>query len=108
MDMSGQKPNNLLSGINSGIIPQRFHEELKNQLQPYYPLPRQQKLSFNSVTSEIPSYGHFQRGLSVDETVESVATGYDDDDTTTSGSYTIDNEDFPVELHFEKVHDVFV
>ncbi|XP_069129920.1 protocadherin-9-like [Argopecten irradians] len=105
MDMSGRKVNDL----NSGIIPQRFQEELKHQLQPRYPYPRQQKLSFSSVGSELPTYGHFQQGLSVDETVESIATtGYDDDDTTTSGSYTIDNDDFPVELHFEKVHDVFV
>ncbi|XP_060083215.1 protocadherin gamma-A4-like [Ylistrum balloti] len=105
MDMSGRKVNN---GINSGIIPQRFHEELKHQLQPCYSFPRQQKLSYSSVGSDVPTYGHFQRGLSVDETVDSIATGYDDDDTTTSGSYTIDNDDFPMELHFEKVHDVFV
>ncbi|OWF37305.1 protocadherin-9-like [Mizuhopecten yessoensis] len=107
MDMSGRKVNNV-NNISSGIIPQRFQEELKHQLQPCYPFPRQQKLSFNSVGSELPSYGHFQRGLSVDETVDSIATGYDDDDTTTSGSYTIDNDDFPMEHHFEKVHDVFV
>jgi hypothetical protein len=59
------------------------------------------------------SYGHFQKGLHqrqcLDETMDSLNTGYDDDDnTTTSGSYTIEADDFPVELMLEKIQDVFV
>ncbi|XP_061164089.1 putative protocadherin beta-18 [Saccostrea echinata] len=66
-----------------------------------------------SPTSSIPSYGHFSSGLytarSVDETIDSVVTGYNDDDTTTSGSYTIDeDEEDPVEVRLQKVPDVFV
>ena len=63
-------------------------------------------------TSSIPSYGHFSNGIyparSVDETLDSIATGYDDDDTTTSGSYTIDVDEYPVEVRLQKVPDVFV
>jgi hypothetical protein len=41
--------------------------------------------------------------------MDSLNTGYDDDDnTTTSGSYTIEADDFPVELMLEKIQDVFV
>lgn len=59
------------------------------------------------------SYGHFQKGLHqrpyLDETMDSVNTGYDDDDnTTTSGSYTIDADDFPTEVKFDKIQDVIV
>lgn len=65
-----------------------------------------------SPTSSVPSYGHFASGIyaarSVDETLDSVATGYDDDDTTTSGSYTIDADEYPVEMRLQKVPDVFV
>lgn len=41
--------------------------------------------------------------------MDSVNTGYDDDDnTTTSGSYTIDADDFPTEVKFDKIQDVIV
>ncbi|KAK3099155.1 hypothetical protein FSP39_000225 [Pinctada imbricata] len=65
--------------------------------------------------SDIPeptSYTTFQRGIMhqpMDDTLDSVATGYDDDDnTTTSGSYTIDAEELPLEVRMQKVPDVFV
>lgn len=65
-----------------------------------------------SPASSIPSYRHFSSGIyaarSVDETLDSVATGYDDDDTTTSGSYTIDADEYPIEVRIQKVPDVFV
>lgn len=59
------------------------------------------------------SYGHFQKGLHqrqfLDDTMDSVNTGYDDDDnTTTSGSYTIEADEFPVEVMLEKIQDVIV
>ena len=115
--MNVPSPNHYVSSISSGMISPRLHDELVHQLQPsYHTLPThnvsQKHPPYGSTSSDIPSYGNFQRGLlipSVDEVADSVATGYDDDDnTTTSGSYTIDNEDFPMELHLERVHDVFV
>ena len=59
------------------------------------------------------SYGNFQKGLHqrqyLDETLDSMNTGYEDDDnTTTSGSYTIDQDDFLSEVTLEKIQDVIV
>lgn len=47
-------------------------------------------------------YGYFVSGIyvvrSVDEILDSVVTGYDDDDIITSGSYIIDVDEYLVEM----------
>ena len=100
------------SNVNSSGNSPGDQLDMSHHLPPHVRTFYQPRHSHSSESSELPSYGNFQRGIALqpmDETMDSVATGYDDDDnTTTSGSYTIDAEELPVEIRMQKVPDVFV
>lgn len=75
-------------------------------------LPHPKNVSFDSIP-DFPFfgpqlYGRHTPSIDCSNTVDSFATFDEDDNTTTSGSYTIDTEEYPSDLRMHRLKDVYV
>ncbi|KAL5011918.1 hypothetical protein ScPMuIL_010469 [Solemya velum] len=76
-------------------------------------LPQHKNVSFDSIP-DFPFFGpqlygrHTPVSIDCSNTVDSFATFDEDDNTTTSGSYTIDTEEYPSDARIHRLKDVYV